>query len=124
MLAYQIKGEISRIGYCQKNDDYWTFLRKIFTEIIIANIKKANKIQCGYYNLNINELRIQFNRLELTTILQKQNISSADINGFVWVLNTCVFLVAAFIAKRFGQMSFPCACRANKRYILVGINCR
>ena len=44
----------------------------------------------------MNDLRVHFNQLELDTILQKQNINSADKDGFIWVLNTCVFLVADY----------------------------
>ena len=30
------------------------------------------------------------------SIWGKQNINSADKDGFIWVLNTCVFLVADY----------------------------
>ena len=43
------------------------------------------------------EYRQCFERLDLDKILQMQNEVSRDIqNGFVWVLNTCVFGIAYY----------------------------
>jgi len=96
-LKYQLVNWIEKLGYAHAGQTYWEYIRDIFKEIIYHNICKANRIQCGQYEIEASKYRECFEGLDLSAILQIQNDSSKDVNaGFIWVLNTCVFFVAEY----------------------------
>lgn len=59
------------------------------------NIEKAYVIQHEDRNdSNDRKLTEQFEQVDLSQILNVQNEVSQDMeNGFIWVLNTCIFLI-------------------------------
>ena len=65
-------------------------------EIIYHNICKANRIQNNVYKIKPEQYRECFDSLDLGEILKVQNEFSNTSNGFIWVLNTCVFVVAEY----------------------------
>ena len=88
------------IGQCQyvtERLSYWQYMRKMFIEIIMHNISKASHIADGNYELQKDEFEIFFRNMRLDRILALQNDASRDVqNGYIWVLNTCVFVVADY----------------------------
>lgn len=91
-LRYQLKDWIIKIGYTCGNRTYWEYMRKVFQDIICHNIRKAAKIQNE--NVNENDLRKEFEQIDLSEILNIQNEISRDVEkGFIWVLSTCVLVV-------------------------------
>lgn len=95
-LKYQLKDWISRVGYVNNGQTYWQFVRKIFVQIIYHNICKAKCIQNGGYDIEPEHYKEYFESLDPVKILNKQNICSNTEDGFIWVLNTCVFVVADY----------------------------
>ena len=94
---YHFKALISKMGYVQQGKSYWMYMREMFQKIIIYNICKANRIQKDKYQLRKMEYKESFEVLDFTEILRRQNISSRDlVNGYIWVLSTCVFFVAEY----------------------------
>lgn len=94
---YQFADLVSRMGYVNEGKSFWKYMRTIFQQIIVHNICKANKVQNGAYQIEATEYRNCFEELNLTEVLEKQNLFSRDvINGYIWVLNTCVFFVAEY----------------------------
>ena len=62
------------------------------------NIRKAAKIQNE--DTNENNLRKQFEQIDLSEILDVQNEVSRNFEkGFIWVLSTCVLLIPDYNFK-------------------------
>lgn len=95
-LKYQLKDWINRIGYANRRQTYWQYTRNLLVEIIYHNICKANRIQEGVYDIVWSQCKEKFENLDLGRILNKQNMLSRTEDGFVWVLNTCMFVVADY----------------------------
>lgn len=95
-LKYQLKDWINRVGYANGKQTYWQYVRNLFIEIIYHNICKANRIQKGVYEITLEQYKECFKSINLGTILDEQNSVSSTDNGFIWVLNTCVFVVADY----------------------------
>ena len=95
-LKYQLKDWINRVGYANSRQTYWQYVRNLFVEIIYHNICKANRIQKGIYDIALEQYKECFQSLDLGTILNEQNLLSSTEDGFIWVLNTCVFVVADY----------------------------
>lgn len=94
---YQFINLVLKVGYVQERKSFWEYVRTIFQQVIFHNICKANKIQNGEYRIEGEEYRKCFDELSFAEILKKQNKCSRDMkNGFIWVLNTCVFIVADY----------------------------
>lgn len=94
---YQLRDKITRAEYVHNGQTYWEFMRRIFKQIICHNICKASKIQNNQYPIENETYRQKFETLDLIKILEVQNIASRDVEtGFIWVLNTCIFLVAEY----------------------------
>lgn len=92
-LKYQLRDWITKLGYAQGGQAYWKYLRDIFKKIVYHNICKANRIQNNQYEIEEDRYKEYFEELDLVEILKVQNAFSQDVNtGFIWVLNTCVFL--------------------------------
>lgn len=78
------------------NYNYYDYVRKTFQQIIKQNILKAYKIQQGTTsNLTLTET---FHSIDLLRILHKQNQASnlPDPDSFIWILNTCIMLIADY----------------------------
>lgn len=95
-LKYQLKDWINKVGYTNNGKTYWQYVRNLFVEIIYYNICKANRIQKGIYEIAPEQYKEFFKSLDLCEILNEQNRSSSTEGGFIWVLNTCVFVVADY----------------------------
>lgn len=95
-LKHQLKDWLKKIGYIQNKQTYWQWTRNLFVEIIRHNICKANRIQNGEYDIETAKYKECFVNIDLGTILEKQNESSHFDSGFIWILNTCVFVVADY----------------------------
>ena len=85
---------ISQFSFIKDGLSYNKYMRWIFQQIILHNIRKANKIQKGIYDFSPEEMGNCFKNIDLNEILRRQNILSdpagkAEIN----VLNTSVFLI-------------------------------
>ena len=101
-LKYQLKDWIIKIGHACGNQTYWEYMRKVFQVIVDHNIRKAARIQ--NVNVNENDLRKQFEQLDLLEIISVQNTISRDVkNGFIWVLSTCVLLIPDYNFRLIGE---------------------
>lgn len=81
----------------KRGQTYWDYMREVFREIILHNIEKANKLQNNGHVTENQEYKKWFENLDTLKILEVQNKASEDkINGFIWVLNTCVFVVPEY----------------------------
>lgn len=84
-------------SYVDDGIDYWKYLRNIFTEIIRHNICKASFITNGRYEMDNDDMRIYFKKLDHEAILNVQNNASHNrATGDIWVLNTCLFFIADY----------------------------
>ena len=91
---YFVRDKVIKIGYSERMVTYIEFMRKELCKIIYRNIRKANLIQNGEYNVPCNDMKESLYNLDFSKILNEQNNCSRDEkNGFVWVLNTSVLLV-------------------------------
>lgn len=103
---YHFSALLSKQEYLKKGISYWQNMRSIFQQIIIHNICKANKIQNGNYQISPEEYKYYYEKLNLPEILKQQNTVSNDpTNGYIWVLNTCVFLIAEYNFKLVSEQS-------------------
>ena len=92
-LKYQLIDWINKEGYIKNNCTYWEDTRDIFIEIIFHNICKANMILYENYDVKLEEYKSVFDNLDLYKILEKQNLLSNNDDGYIWVLNTCIFII-------------------------------
>lgn len=96
-IKYQLRDWIEKIGYLQNGQTYWNYMRTVFAQIIYHNICKANRIQNNVAQIEESQFKTCFYELDLTDILEIQNDVSRDQEiGFIWVLNTCVFLIGEY----------------------------
>lgn len=94
---YQLTDWIRSQDYVRTNQTYWMYMRKMLLQVIYHNICKANKIQYDQYQIPENQYRESFDRVDPLEILNIQNSVSRDsMEGFIWVLNTCVYFVAEY----------------------------
>lgn len=92
--AYQFVFLVKKVGYLAYNHTYFEYMRSVFVQVIIHNIRKANKVQNQVYEIHKEDLKKCFLQLDFNLILEKQNVASEDlINGIIWVLNTAVLFV-------------------------------
>ncbi len=91
---YFLENKIIKVGYTEEQSTYFEFMRRMLSDIICKNIKKANYIQGNEYETVPEKLKSIFYNLDYVKIMDKQNTCSQDSeNGFIWVLNTSVFFV-------------------------------
>ena len=91
---YFLQDKILKMGYTERRITYFELMREEFREIIYLNIRKANMIQGGEYDIPEQDLKESFHSLKPMEILEKQTICSKDEQkGFIWVLNSSVFIV-------------------------------
>ncbi len=99
-LKYQLKNWIEKMNYTQFQESYWSYMRKIFQQIIRHNLCKANRIENGEYFLQEEQMKTYFHQMDLTKILRIQNETSRDEKtGFIWVLSTCMFVIPDYNFK-------------------------
>ena len=93
---YQINSLMLNGGYIQNNKNYYEYMREVFKQIVLHNISKGSKIQ----NINSNVNKSLFELLDSNKILNLQNNVSRDtVTGYIWVLNTCVFIIPDYNFK-------------------------
>ena len=98
-MKYQFNNIISNMNYIDNNDSYWSYLRKIFRELIIINIIKGNRIQTDN-KLSFDNYKEIYRDLDLEKILRRQNDNSRNCeNGYIWVLNTCIYIIPEYNIK-------------------------
>lgn len=86
-----------RSGYIRQGESYWQYMRNVFCQIIKHNVYKADRIQNDRYMNDASRLKELFESLDFVGILCVQNACSDDrSNGFIWVLNTCIFFIAEY----------------------------
>lgn len=97
-LSHRYAAVIKR--FTDGNGNYFESTRKILFEIIISNIKKAYKLQGGIFDIKLEQVKdVYFDELNLYEILLLQNLASQEIlTGFIWILNTSVFIAANYTA--------------------------
>lgn len=94
---YQFVQLLSQLRYISEGKSFWDGIRELFRQIIIHNICKADRIQHGTNLLSENQMQECFAELDLAEILRIQNDASRDsVRGYIWVVCTCVFLVAEY----------------------------
>lgn len=92
--TYAIVGMINAAEYASKKQDYYSFAKEVLRQVVFHNIKKANKIQNGNYQVANGDMQGVFLKLKQDDILEKQNIASRDrANGKISVLSTCVLFI-------------------------------
>ncbi len=97
---YGLSNRIRKAGFAYNGENYWEHVRNLFKEIIYHNIWKANYIQGTQNEIKECLKESSFEQLDLIKILQIQNACSHDVEtGIIWVLNTCVFVVAEYNFK-------------------------
>lgn len=104
-LKFQLKHWIDRANYANEGKTYWQYMRDLFVKIIYYNICKASNIQKGVYLIKSEQYRESFESLDPGIILDKQNDFSSLDTGYIWVLNTSVFIVADYnfsLVEKFG----------------------
>lgn len=92
-LIYQMNDWIDRVGYANRGQTYWQYVRMLLVEIIYYNVCKANRIQNNIYEIEVAHYKDCFENIDLGEILREQNIVSNNSEGFVWVLNTGIFVI-------------------------------
>lgn len=95
-VQFQFEDLIRKLNYINRNISYWAYLREVFQDLIKMNLKKAVRIQNSPLK-NFNNYRDLYNALDLTDVLKQQNSMSSDFkNGYIWILNTCLFIVVDY----------------------------
>ena len=97
--AYQVIDHVFKVGYVKDGLNYWEHLRKLFVKIITLNIEKAYRIQGGVRyepSIDLEMLKERFGKVDLKDVLDIQNRFSESEAGNIWVLSTCVMLVADY----------------------------
>lgn len=96
-FKYQCKDWVDKIGYATAHQTYWNYMKNILKQVIVHNINKAYRIQYNEYDIQEDKYRECYEKIDFIEILRKQNAVSMDNhNGFIWVLNTCIFFVADY----------------------------
>ena len=97
-LSYQYAVIIDGLRYDNQKYDYFYYIRVLLKTVIECNIRKANKLQGGSYDISIDELKeYYYDSISYIDILVKQNNDSRDPStGLIWVLNTSILLVANY----------------------------
>ena len=92
--AHVVTGMINAAEYASQKQNYFAFAKEVLRQVVFHNIKKANKIQNGNYQVANDDMQGVFLKLKQDDILEKQNIASRDrANGKISVLSTCVLFI-------------------------------
>lgn len=93
-VSYQFKFEIDNLKYFVQSDNYYSYIRKLFIDIIWYNFLKAKKIIGIPYDIEEDKQNYTYDDINLLDILNAQNKCSRNIqDGFIWVLNTSILFV-------------------------------
>lgn len=93
-LMRQTEFMILDYGFMENGFNYNTYMRYVFSQITIQNVKKSNFIQNGKYEIPNELLKHTYHEIDPTEILKQQNlISSPDGSHEVFVLNTSIFML-------------------------------
>ena len=96
----QLIKTIEAVKYLDLKVSYHVYIRELFNQIICQNIAKANKIQGGAYEDELEKVIECFQGMDLKKVLDEQNKSSQRIGGgIIWVLNTSVFIIPEYNLK-------------------------
>ena len=91
---FQMKALIERNRYAGLGKTYYEYMRDIFNEIIVHNIRKGKRIQSGKYDFPKCELKKCYEDISFLDILDRQNARSRDFEtGMIWVINTSVLFI-------------------------------
>ncbi len=102
--TYQLNDWLQKMNYINVGTNLYKYLRVLFIKIIKWNIIKARRIVMFDTMCSIDKWYECLESIDLVDILQKQNEYSRDfVNGIIYVLNTCVFLVADYNYKLLEQ---------------------
>lgn len=94
---YQFADMVRKMNYTKAGQTYWQYMRYVFQQIILHNIRKAGRIQYSSYIIEQGKDRDYFERIDLREILNIQNIASRNSEtGFIWILCTCIFIIPEF----------------------------
>ena len=94
MFQYEFRFEDTELSYKYSRLSNQE-LREEELSVNGKSIRKAAKVQ--KIDVNENDIRKQFDRIELFEILNIQNEVSRNLEkGFIWVLSTCVLLIAEY----------------------------
>ena len=90
----QLKDMIIKYGFMKDGHSYNTYMRYVFSQIAFQNIKKANFIQNGQYEVEEQNLKQTYEKIDEQEVLKQQNITSSSNGGEeVSVLNTSIFIL-------------------------------
>lgn len=95
----EIKKYKSIVGAETKFHDYRKLDRKTIQEIMVHNLKKSSYITDGVFDLDESSLLSVARTIDYVEIAKAQNKLSANSNGFVYVLCTCVLFVTDYNVK-------------------------
>lgn len=82
-----------------KITDIRKYKKKHFNSMIKQNIKKANYILNGNYNINEENMKTTYLNINPVQIAKKQNEAWKGNEAFLYVLNTCLFFVCDYKFK-------------------------
>lgn len=91
--SYQLTNDLNLLNHLNKDTSYWEYLKNVFKFLIYANIKKANLIQNGIYQLTYEECLDKFYDIDAEMILDNQNTTSKTDDGYIMVLNSSLFII-------------------------------
>lgn len=100
--VYQLKDLVWKTGYVKNGSNYWEYMKELFRNVILINVDKAYRVQYGKdaYDSCTLTYKEKYDVLNEQDILAEQNKESRNIkNGYIWVLNTCIMLVAEYNFK-------------------------
>ena len=93
-LIYQAKSIILNYGFMENGYSYNSYMRYVLSQIAIQNVKKANYIKNGKYEISDQMIRDTYNNLDMLEILESQNALSSPIGeNEVFVLNTSILIL-------------------------------
>ena len=95
----KIKKYKKTVGAETKFHDYRKLDRKTIQEIMVHNLKKSSYITDGIFDLDESSLLSVARTIDYIEIAKEQNKLSANKNGFIYVLCTCVLFVTDYNAK-------------------------
>ena len=95
-MKYTIERMIRQLMYLDEGISYWEKLRQIFIYIVEINIQKGINIQRRFEGSQ-DDIKNKYLNLDWSQILEEQNkASSEDNTGIIWILCTCVTILAEY----------------------------
>ncbi len=95
-MEYAIANALHSFDYFDDGLNYWEKLRQLFMYITEINIEKAVKIQNQFGSV-LGTAKERYLSIDWTKILYEQNKASSDDEiGVIWVLCTCITLLAEY----------------------------